>query len=594
MDWEHAYVLGLAALATTLLALQKAPLGVVGLGLIVAVAAPGLATSQQAIHGFGNKAVVTIGALYVVGEGFLRTGSAAVLASRILARTGHDERSVTLSIVLLAAALSAFVNNILVVVTLMPVVTSICRETGIYPSRLLIPLSYASIAGGLTTLVGTSTNLLVSGTLEEFGRPPMSMFEISGPGIVLAVVAVLYVSLIGRRMLPKIPSLATQAGADELREYVTEITIGERSPLIGRTIASIGGAPGSGTRVQMAIRDELPIPRDAFPRETIRARDLLVLRGRVQDLASLHHDRKHRDDTASANGEETERYDPSSMSFFELAIAPDSSLVGKRIAEIRLKERFGAVVVGILRAGRHLQTRLHERRVNQGDLLLVFGNEAARERLRQSTDFSVIEGADRKIYRKDKAPTSLAILLALIAMFAGGVEPVTAALIGALAMVLTGCVTVRQAQNAVNWQILIFIAGTIALSRALSATGADDMIGGHLARSLGSAGPFVLLAGIYVGTVALTELLSNNAVAVLMTPVALATAEAAGVDERILCMAVALAASNSFANPVGYKTNLVVFGPGGYRFRDFVRVGIGLDLLLAATGIAVLPLFFPL
>jgi di/tricarboxylate transporter len=264
-----------------------------------------------------------------------------------------------------------------------------------------------------------------------------------------------------------------------------------------------------------------------------------------------------------------------------------------QLRKLRLKQRFGAVVVGILRAGRHLQSRLHERRIGQGDLLLVFGTDRAKEALRQSTDFAIIEGVDGKIYREGKAPYAIAVLGGLTAMFVSGVEPVTAAMLGAFAMVATGCLTARQAQLSVNWPILVFIAGTIALSRALFRTGADDVLGRALADSLGQVGPWALLAGMYFGTITLTELLSNNAVAVLMTPVALATASAAGIDERLLCVGVALAASNSFANPVGYKTNLLVFGPGGYRFRDFLRVGIGLDLLLGVVGVAALPWFFP-
>ncbi len=584
MEPVHVYVLALAALATLLLALEKAPLTVVGVGLIVGVAAPGLVPSSAAVAGFGNRAVVTVAALYVVGEGFLRTGAASLLARRILNRTGGNETAVTLVICAMAATISAFVNNVLVVVTFMPVITSICRETGLYPSRLLIPLSYASIAGGLTTLVGTSTNLLVSGVLDEFGREPLSMFEMSGPGLILAGSALLYIALVGRRLLPRIPSLATQAGTTEIREYVTEITVGPKSPLIGRSLDEIGR---EGDAVQMAIREETTIRPKNFAETQVEPGDILVLRGRVQELASLHSTR------SSGAEDETERYDPSSMSFYELAITPESSAVGRRISKLGLKRRHGAVVVGLLRAGRHLRGRLGELHVGQGDLLLVFGNQKSRDSLRNSTEYSVIEGVDEKIYRQDKAPFAFATVAGLIAMFASGVEPVIAALIGALTMVLGGCLTVRQAQSAVNWSILVFIAGTLALSRALQSTGADRLLGQLLADSLGGAGPWFLLAGLYFGTILLTELLSNNAVAVLMTPVALAAAEAAGIDERLLVIAVALAASNSFANPVGYKTNLLVFGPGGYRFRDFLKTGLALDLLLGVIGVASLPLFFP-
>ncbi len=588
MEWAHAYILLLGALATGLLAFEKAPLSVVGIGLILAVAAPGLVTPQEAIAGFGNKAIVTVGALYVVGEGFLRTGAASILASRILARTGGHEATVTLLIMLMAAVLSAFVNNVLVVVTFLPVVTSICRETGMYPSRLLIPLSYASIAGGLTTLVGTSTNLLVSGILEDLGRPAIGMFEMTPVGVLLACVAILYVALVGRHFLPRIPSLASAPGAHDLREYVTEITVGPKSPLVGLPIDEIGRSGGGpATRATMVVRDE-QVLRPPFGDLRIAPGDILAVSGRVQDLASLHRD------PHNVGMDARDRYVPASMSFFEVSLSPASGQIGRRIRDLQLKARHGAVVVGLLRNGQHIQTRVGDLRLGGGDVLLVFGDDKSRTSLRTNADFHVIEGVAEQIFRREKAPTAMLVVIGVIAAFVLHVEPVLAALGGALAMLLTGCLTVGQANRCVNWPLLIFIAGTLALSRALRATAADVWIGNSIAHAFEGAAPIALLAGMYFGTILLTELLSNNAVAVIMTPVAVATAKASGIDERALVLAVAFAASNSFANPVGYKTNLLVLGPGGYRFRDFLRVGLGLDVLMGLAGVLTLPWFFPL
>lgn len=586
MEWDHVYVIGLAIVATTLLALEKANLSVVGIGLILAVLAPGMVDAKDAIAGFGNKAVVAVGALYVVGEGFLRTGAASLLASRILARTGNSEALIALTIMIFAAVFSAFVNNTLVVVMLMPVITSISRETGLFPSRFLIPLSYASIVGGMTTLVGTSTNLLVSGVLEDLGRPKIEMFEMSKAGLIFASVGVVYMATLGRHLLPKIPSLSTQASAAEIHEYVTEVTIGPGSPLIGKRIDDVGSTDAKRARASMVVRNEAVL-RPPFGEATVQAGDILEVSGKVQDLASLHQDPSHTVEL------DTEAYNPSTMSFFEIALSPTSENVGRTVRDLHLKSEHGAVVVGVMRNGEHLQVRIADLRMGAGDVLLAFGNEKSRESLRESTQFHLIEGVHEKIYRRDKAPVASAIVAGIVVLFVLGVEPVTAALAGALAMVVSGCLTVAQANRSINWPILTFIAGTLALSRALESTGANARVA-ELFAGLGAISPYAVLAGLYLVTIVLTELVSNNAVAVIMTPVAIATAASAGIDERLLVLAVAFGASTSFANPLGYKTNLLVYGPGGYRFRDYLRVGLLMDVLLAATGLLILPWFWPM
>ena len=599
MEFVHAYLLLLAATATTLLALEKAHLSVLGVGLIVGVAIPGIVDVRQAVAGFANPAVVTVAALYVVGEAFARTGAASILTNRILARAGGGETAITATIMLLAATLSAFVNNILVVVTFMPVITSICRRTGLAPSRLLIPLSFASILGGMCTLVGTSTNLLVSGKLLDTGQEPLSMFEMTGPGLLLATVGLAYILILGRRGLPHVQSLAAQVASSSVQEYVTEVTVGANSGWIGTLPTELGiDAPARGTsnraRIAMIVRQE-EVLKPPFDGIRLEAQDTLVVSGRVQHLADLHGNTK-----ATSSGHDVppdERYDPSSMSFFELALTPHSTMIGRRVRELELKAKHGAIVVGVMRNGSHHQQRFGDMRLRTGDVLLAFGNERARSSLRSGNEFHLIEGVDETIYRREKAGTAVAVLLTVVAAFTflgSWVHPTTVALCGALGMVLTGCLTTRQANQAVNWPIITFVAGTIALSNGLQATEADTLLGRWLADNFEQLGPSALLAAMYLGTVMLTELLSNNAVAVIMTPVAVATATAAGVEPRSLIMAVVFAASTSFANPSAYKTNLIVYGPGGYRFVDYVRAGLGLDLLLAATAVVVLPWFFPL
>ncbi|MHC5064372.1 MAG: SLC13 family permease [Planctomycetota bacterium] len=591
MTPEHVYIFLLVAAATVLLALEKAQLGVIGIGLIVALAVPELISAKEAIAGFANTAVVTVGALFIVGEGLQRSGAASIFASRILASTGGSETTVVILIMLMAAILSAFINNILVVITFLPVVTSICRSTGLYPSRLLIPLSYASILGGMCTLVGTSTNLLISGVLEESGLPSIGMFEMSLPGLLIVGAGFFYIALVGRHLLPRIHSLAAQVKPDDFKEYVTEISVDLGSSLIGKSPNDVvGKTEESNLYIAMLVRGER-VFRPPFAEQRIHQGDILVASGEVSELANLHtpESRKKKDNR------ETEHFDPTQMSFFELSPTPISSRIGLPIGELELKARYGAVVVGLLRNGHHQQTRIADLHLRTGDVLLAFGNDSSREALRHSGDFNLIEGVDEKIYRRHKAPVAGMILVIVVILFITGlIHPCTAALSGALAMVVTGCLSVQQAHHAVNWPLIMFIAGTLAVSKSLQVTGADLVIGQLLSDSLGASGPFFLLAGLYVATIVFTELLSNNAVAVMMTTVALATAEVAGLDPRPLVMAVLFGASSCFASPIGYHTNLLVFGPGGYRFRDFLKVGIGLDLVLGSIGILAVSYFFPL
>lgn len=575
MTLEHPYLLALGVVTIVLLALEKLPMIVAGVLLVVAVTLPGLLPVERAVSGFAHSAVVTVAALFVVGEAFLRTGAASLLAARILSRTGSSEASIGLLIMLMAAVLSAFVNNTLVVVTFLPVVTSICRTTGLAPSRLLMLLSYASILGGLCTLVGTSTNLLVSGALEEHGRPGLGMFELTPIGIVLAGVGILWLALVGRRQLPRIPSLATMPGAQELREYVMEVRIGPRSRLLNRPVRDFGAAPA--VRPMLIVRDE-KVLAPPFRDLTIAAHDLLVLTGPVEELTALQVAER----TPAGEGD---TFDPGTMSFFEVALTHTSGQIGKRVRQLRLKSEHGAVPVALQRAGHHLRDRLDELIVHAGDVLLAFGDDRSKVSLRRSPDYHLIEGVDEVVYHRHKAPLAFAIIgLVLVLFVTGVVHTCVAALIGATLMVVTGCLGVRQAQTAVNWPVLVFIGGTIALSRAMELQETDRVVGEFLASTFGGHGPGVLLVGMFLITAVLTEFLSNNAVAVIMTPIALAAAAAAGVDDRSLALAVAYAASLSFANPFAYKPNILVFGPGGYRFRDFMRVGLPLALVLWTSG----------
>jgi len=590
MDWQNYYVLALALGVIVLLVLEKAHLTVLGVALMIAVAIPGLIDPENAIAGLSSPALVTIGSLFIVGAGVLRTGAASILADKVLQRTGGSESTVILLVMVMSAVLSAFVNNTLVVITFLPVITSVCRQAGLFPSRLLIPLSYASIVGGMCTLVGTSTNLLVDGALRDHPDTDfrLSMFLLSPAGLILAGVAVLYLTTVGRHMLPKIPSLSTQMGGASVTEYVMEITIGKNSKLVGQPISAVDQTDEpNGARTMMVVRDE-GLLWPPFADLSIQAGDILMVSGPIQELSQLQLAE------ARTPGSDADAYDPSTMSFFELAISPVSAWVGRAVGDVELKSQFGAAVVGVQRGGRHFRERVSTMTLHAGDVLLAFGDERSKTYLRHSSDFHLVEGVDESIHRTERAPVAFAIILGVVLLFVTGwVHFSTAALLGAFSMAVTGCLTVRQALNAVNWPIILFIAGMLALGKALDATGTTDHLAAFMLSCLPDGGWWLLL-GTLVTTVVLTEFLTNNAVAVLMVPIALRAAEQASVAPEPIVVAVALGASCCFANPIGYQTNLLVLGPGGYRFRNFIKVGMPLDLILTATALVIIPWFWPL
>jgi di/tricarboxylate transporter len=388
-----------------------------------------------------------------------------------------------------------------------------------------------------------------------------------------------------------VPSLATQPGSEEVREFVTEITVGSDSPLIGTLVSDIGKRQkGKRARAVTLVRNE-HLMGPPFQNLRVKAGDSLMVSGPVQDLAVIQ-----RESDSGVGPMSRDRYDPRTMTFFELVLTPSSSLAGRRVSDLALKREHNAAVAGLLRGGQHHRQRFADMTLSGGDVLLAFGDDRSKESLRQSRDFHLIEGIGEHVNHLEKAPAAFLITAAVIVMFVTGLLDIAiAALLGAVLMVLTGCLGVRRAHNAVNWPILFFIVGALALSKGAEASGANQALADACTHVFGGLTPYALMAGLFMSTILLTEILTNNAVAIILTPVAVKIGAATGIeDPRALVMSVVFGASCCFANPLGYHTNLLVLGPGGYRFRDFLKLGLPLDLLLCGVGVIIIPWFWPI
>lgn len=589
---DVAIVLVVIGAAVVLFVTEKLSVDLVALLAVAALVVTGVLAPEEAVSGFSNSATITIAAMFVLSAGLARTGVLEAFGGAMAGLAKSNLKLATLAMMGVAAAVSAFVNNTAVVVILMPIVLMACRQAGAHPGQMLMPLSFATVMGGCCSLVGTSTSLVVDSIVRQAGQPAIGMFEFSAAGIIFLAVGMVYLATVGMKMLPKGQDAGGLTGSFGLARYLVEAKVREGSPLEGRDLA---GSPllreADLTVLQVTRRagDVHVVPK---AHTVLHAGDVLQLRAdlaQVQRLSGqLGIDLLNKKMLNDADLQ-TDR-----GVLIEAVVPPRSPLAGKSLREARFRHTYDANVLAIRHRGEPLHDRLADLPLQGGDVLLL---ELRRDQLPdlEASGALVLLSEVTHLHRPNAhSAVAFAIMIAVIALSAAEIVPIVAgSLLGAVAMVVTRCIRLEEAYQAIEWKVLVMLGGLFSLGIALQKSGADDLLASGLVGSLGDFGPVVLLSAIYLATSLMTELMSNNATVALLTPIALSTAEAAGVDPRAFIMAVLFAASNSFMTPIGYQTNALVYGPGQYKFKDFLKVGTPINLMFWLLATLLLPVFWP-
>ncbi|MEZ4701436.1 MAG: SLC13 family permease [Rhodothermales bacterium] len=546
----------------------------------------GVLTPEQAFSGLSNSAVLAVGALFIVAAGVQNTGALSFF-DRLIFPQSRRLPLVSLRMMATTAAMSAFLNNTPIVAMLIPRVRLWCENHNVSPSKLMIPLSYATIVGGMTTLIGTSTNLLVAGLMEQAGYEGLGLFDLAWIGGPAALATILYFAVFGHRLLPT--RIEPGGAADEgMHQYLFEFEVPPEAPLVGKTIEEAGLRSLGEAYLAHIIRNKEVIP--SSPEMVIRERDLLAFRGSPALLDSLLERQGLRPvvESMESGGHMT-------LPIYEAVIAPTSRLVGSTLVDVDFREEYQGVVLGIYRQDESIDKSIGRVVLRAGDLLLIEARKGFDTRWNQNRDefYLVAPRRPEKIRpQRGKAPLALGILVAVIAFAAAGVASiVTTAFIGAIAMILTRCLRGRDARAAVDVPVLLVIAAALGLSKAIEGSGLAAAIAMLLTEHASVFGTIGVLAAVYVATSILTELITNNAAAALMLGIGLKSAESVGAPPEAFAIAVAIAASASFLTPIGYQTNMMVMAAGGYRFGDFFRAGIVVNLIVAITAITMISLF---
>jgi di/tricarboxylate transporter len=597
MTWEIALVFLLLVLTLACFVWEKFPPDLTALTLFLVIVGTHLLPMKTAFSVFSNPAPLVVGAMFVLSAALVKCGVVDRISALIENSAKLPYPVVLAVMVLVVAAISAFINNTPVVVVFLPVILSLARRMQMAPSKFLIPLSYAAVLGGTCTLVGTSTNLVVNGIITAKGQPGFSMFELAWLGVPTTILGAIYLATLGRRLLPVREMLTSILSDEEKREYITEAYVQANSPVLGKNLTEAGFTRQRGVRVIEIVRDGIALYLDPQA-VTLKAGDRLILACRLKGIA--HTRRLEGVDLITELKLGIEQIAAHEGSLVEAVVTPQSALLGHTVQEVNFRQRYRMVVLALHRKGKNVREQIETLPIEAGDVLLMMGTDQAIDALGGNDDFIFF---DRKRVptrpQTGKVILVVSVIAAVIAASALDWVPIEiGALTGCVVICLSRCLKTTEAYASIEWNILFLIYGMLAMGLAMEYTGAAAWIAGHIVDAVQLVAPgvhkgIVMLACLYLVTAILTEILSNNAVAALMAPIAIGVALKLGLEPRPFIIAVTFAASAAFATPIGYQTNTYVYGVGGYRFSDFLKIGLPLNALCFTVAMIVIPHVWP-
>lgn len=590
MNFEIVFVFAVLALAVFLFVTEKLPVDLVALIVMALLLVSSIITPSQGLSGFSNTATITIGAMFILSAGLFKTGAVNFLGGFVTQIFKRNFWSAMIIVMIIVGILSAFINNTPVIAIFLPILLGVAKETHLSASKILMPVSFASMFGGVCTLIGTSTNILVSSIAEKQGLPPFSMFEFAPLGLIMFAVGTAYMLLVGIKLIPDRRGEGDLTESFNLNEYLTEIVLLPQAASVGKKIKDAPLVHDLEIGILQIRRADETIhqPKGEV---VLQADDVLLVRCDLEKIRVLQEREGVRLKPQAKWGDES--LTSENYRLLEAVIEPNSALIGSTLKKSDFRENYGATVLAIRHRGRLLREKLSDTILSAGDLLLIEIHQERLNAFKRNDDFIITSEKQTVEFRRSKVLFALTIVAGVVLAASLNFAPiVVAAVVGAILLILLGCLTLEEAYQAIEWKIIFLLAGVLSLGIALEKSGAAQMISSQIVSSVGGLGLVALVSAFYLLTSVLTETMSNNATAALLAPIAIATATTLGVNPQPFLVAVTFAASASFMTPVGYQTNTMIYGPGQYKFFDFVKVGTPLNIIFWILATFLIPLFW--